>query len=269
MKGKQLNTILKIGANHALYREDGKWYHNLTDFPGALFDKNGFLFFDRISDYLGHPHLQIGKDLHIKNGISSISGYKAFTKGQRTKIIYLISLGNNKASNHRIKVNESAFSNKEMQDFSFVQGRPDDLIEIRRNKTPEVDSKEIRTLHRQISKGLYEFLLLNFGEKNLSCDCPTLHGTFIDMARKSRNSYIFYEIKTYMDLRKSIREAFGQLMEYSYWNCKGLANQIVIVTNQPPDQDVKNYFKFLRKKFRIPIYYQQFDLKKRILSNKF
>jgi hypothetical protein len=32
--GKILNEAWQVGAKHALYREDGKWYHQLRDFPG-------------------------------------------------------------------------------------------------------------------------------------------------------------------------------------------------------------------------------------------
>ena len=42
MTGKDLIKILDIEAKQALYREDGKWYHNLTKFPGVLFDKGGY-----------------------------------------------------------------------------------------------------------------------------------------------------------------------------------------------------------------------------------
>ena len=33
------------GKAPALYREDGKWYHHLKKFPGALFDFNGYIVF--------------------------------------------------------------------------------------------------------------------------------------------------------------------------------------------------------------------------------
>lgn len=29
-----------------MYREDGKWYNNLTRFPGVLFDKNVYVIFN-------------------------------------------------------------------------------------------------------------------------------------------------------------------------------------------------------------------------------
>jgi 5-methylcytosine-specific restriction protein A len=87
--GKSLNDLWNVGAKHALYREDGKWYHNLIDFPGVLFDSNGYVVFQTEEEYLKSPYLRITEDLHITEGISSIPGYvrvseqnqfKAFSK---------------------------------------------------------------------------------------------------------------------------------------------------------------------------------------------
>jgi 5-methylcytosine-specific restriction protein A len=80
INGKYLNELWNVGAKHALYREDGKWYHNLIDFPGALFDINGYIVFKTEQDYLESPYLQIQQDLHVINGISSIQGYIRKTK---------------------------------------------------------------------------------------------------------------------------------------------------------------------------------------------
>ena len=80
LRGKDLNDLWAVGAKHALYREDGKWYHQLTEFPGALFDANGYVVFKTEKDYLGSPYLQIQKDLHIPGGISSIPNYIRVTE---------------------------------------------------------------------------------------------------------------------------------------------------------------------------------------------
>lgn len=91
MKGELLNNVLQIGADHALYREDGIWYHHLKKFPGVLFDKNGYLIFQTKSQYDSHPELQHAKDLHVANGISALSGYRIFSDEQKRKIIIGVS----------------------------------------------------------------------------------------------------------------------------------------------------------------------------------
>lgn len=80
VNGKILNNLWDIGAKHALFREDGKWYHQLNDFPGVLFDANGYIVFESHEEYLDCPHLQIKKDLHVPRGISSIPGYVKITE---------------------------------------------------------------------------------------------------------------------------------------------------------------------------------------------
>lgn len=86
MNGAFLNKILRINAKHALYRADGKWYHNLKKFPGVLFDENGLIFFSTEEAYFDNSNLQIRKDLHVNGGISSLSEYQFFTSHQRELI---------------------------------------------------------------------------------------------------------------------------------------------------------------------------------------
>ena len=75
LTGKRLNTEWNVRAKHALYREDGKWYHLLQDFPGALFDKNGYVLFSTKEQYMTCGYLQIKEEIHVPDGISSIPGY--------------------------------------------------------------------------------------------------------------------------------------------------------------------------------------------------
>ena len=75
LTGKKLNELWGIGAKHALYREDGKWYHQLTKFPGVLFDANGYVIFQSEKDFLESPYLKIGQDIHLRDGISSMPTY--------------------------------------------------------------------------------------------------------------------------------------------------------------------------------------------------
>lgn len=82
MNGKFLNKLLEINAKHALYRKDGKWYHNLKSFPGVLFDENGYIIFSSEKEYKNNNELQIKNDLHITDGIESLKNYQNFTESQ-------------------------------------------------------------------------------------------------------------------------------------------------------------------------------------------
>jgi hypothetical protein len=73
--GKRLNEEWGVGAKHALYREDGAWYHKLNDFPGAFFDANGYIVFENEAEYSNSEYLQVAKQVSVPDGISSIPGY--------------------------------------------------------------------------------------------------------------------------------------------------------------------------------------------------
>jgi hypothetical protein len=73
--GKQLNRKWNVGAEHALYRESGDWYHCLDKFPGALFDRYGYVLFKTQREFLSSRYLHIGERVHVPGGISQIPGY--------------------------------------------------------------------------------------------------------------------------------------------------------------------------------------------------
>lgn len=79
--GKQLNRLHKLGAVHALYRENGKWYHSLVGFPGVLCDKKGYVKFKSEKEYLNCKAIKHGPDpktIHVRDGINSLPGYTLF-----------------------------------------------------------------------------------------------------------------------------------------------------------------------------------------------
>lgn len=76
LTGELLNAHYGLGFRQARYREDGKWYHHLDQFPGALFDAFGYVGFKSVDEYRDCDYLQLGQDLHvIAEGISSMPGY--------------------------------------------------------------------------------------------------------------------------------------------------------------------------------------------------
>ena len=73
--GKALNQLWGVGAQHALYHWEGKFYENLTEFPGALFDDHGYVRFRTPEEYEQSPYLSIGEKLNVRGTISQIPGY--------------------------------------------------------------------------------------------------------------------------------------------------------------------------------------------------
>jgi hypothetical protein len=88
----------------------------------------------------------------------------------------------------------------------------------------------------------------------------TANGTYIDVAVREGNEYIYYEIKTGLSAQSCIREAIGQLLEYSYWPGAQSATRLVIVGEPQFDEHAKAYLETLKKKFSLPLEYRQFDM---------
>jgi len=73
--GRRLNKEWGVDAEHALYHKDGNWYEQLTRFPGALFDPNGYVLFRTRQEYECCRWISHGIKIHVQGGISRIPGY--------------------------------------------------------------------------------------------------------------------------------------------------------------------------------------------------
>lgn len=116
--------------------------------------------------------------------------------------------------------------------------------------------------HNKIQAALFTYLKSVHGEDNVSGEQDCGNGTHIDIAARSGSHYIYYEIKTGLSARSCIRQAFGQLMEYGFWPGAQEAEKLTVIGESCLDKDAKKYLERLRKKFKLPLTYQQFDLTK-------
>lgn len=78
--GKNLNEEWCVGARHALYHKEGKWYELLERFPGALFDPYGYVLFKTEKEFYECPYLKIGEKVNVEGDISRIPEYKRIRK---------------------------------------------------------------------------------------------------------------------------------------------------------------------------------------------
>ena len=67
----------------------------------------------------------------------------------------------------------------------------------------------------------------------------------------------FFEIKT-NTARLSIREALGQILDYSDYPDESNADKLIIISVKPLDDADKQYMKHLRNKFLIPVWYRYY-----------
>ena len=74
--GSRLNREWGANARHALYREDGRWFHVLERFPGALFDAHGYIVFQTENERSGSARLD--SISHFLSGSLAVNAYAAF-----------------------------------------------------------------------------------------------------------------------------------------------------------------------------------------------
>jgi len=80
--GRSLARFYQLGVRSAYYHNNGNWYWNLEQFPGAYFDDHGCVVFETKADYFGCVYLSIGpRNIGVRSknagiGISDIPGYR-------------------------------------------------------------------------------------------------------------------------------------------------------------------------------------------------
>ncbi|MBB1486792.1 hypothetical protein [Oceanospirillum sediminis] len=117
--------------------------------------------------------------------------------------------------------------------------------------------KELNILlrHNDIQYKLYKELSVIYGKENVGTEVK-VNGLSIDLVVKEDDEYWFYEIKTSSTAKACIRQALGQIMEYSYWPGHQQAKKLVIVGEVMATEEETKYLEFLRNEFDIPIEYQ-------------
>lgn len=123
--------------------------------------------------------------------------------------------------------------------------------------TIEERTFNINLRHNLIQNKLYHKLCRQYGSQNVGTECRTTNGSKIDVVVKKEDEIIYYEIKTSLTAKTSIREAIPQLLEYSYWPGSTIATKLVIASEAVLDSEADNYLDYLRNEFSLPIYYEQ------------
>lgn len=142
---------------------------------------------------------------------------------------------------------------EELFDFRFSAGC---------TKKPSVTSGlltqkelDIRLRHNDYQISLYRELSNIYGEENVGTEIYA-NGLSIDLVVKQGESYWFYEIKTASTARACIRQALGQVLEYSYWPGHQSAAKLVVVGSAVASAEEIKYIEYLRETFGLPLEYQ-------------
>ena len=116
---------------------------------------------------------------------------------------------------------------------------------------------DVNLRHNLLQDALSRQLIAKYGSENVCREVPTGNGNSVDVVVRQKEGYWFYEIKTFQSPRACIREAVGQLLEYSFWPGSQEASRLIIVGETAPDQDTLDFCRHLKQHFQLPIEYRQ------------
>lgn len=122
---------------------------------------------------------------------------------------------------------------------------------------------EIPHLHYKITDSLYQYL----DKEGYTVEYERLSpaGGKVDMIGWKGKKATFFEIKTYPNAKACIREALGQVLEYSMYPADSRADKLVIVSQNKTLPSDQAYIKHLRKSLNLKLEYWAFDYEKKAL----
>ena len=133
--------------------------------------------------------------------------------------------------------------------------------------TIEARNLRIELRHNDIQFALGQYLIRRHGKDKVHLEFTTGDGKRVDLAVEKDGHRIYYEIKICVSAQSCIRQAIGQLLEYSYWPGSNQADRLIVVGEPELDSHAREYLEMLRNEFRLPIHYQQFDMKSKKLKD--
>jgi len=142
--------------------------------------------------------------------------------------------------------------------FAFRAGNRAKKSSTTASQTARQLSVELR--HNELQAALYSELCAEHGAENVGTEQPSGSGGRIDSVVKTKNGYMFFEIKVGQSLQACLREAIGQLLEYSYWPSSKCATSLVVVGEPPLDSECRAYIERIRRDLSVPISYRRIQI---------
>lgn len=144
-------------------------------------------------------------------------------------------------------------------EYKFTSGhKPTKIGSLNSGYTVTVVNRVL--LHKEIQEHIFKQFVREFGKERVGTEVPTGNGTSIDVVvKKTDDKDIFYEVKTSGNAQRCIREALGQILEYSLYPEQFLCSKMIIVGPNEPDSNVKKYLAHLRDSTKLPVFYQVFN----------
>lgn len=170
----------------------------------------------------------------------------------------------------KIPVADKQIDDKFVKTLPIYQVYKEAISKIKNTEAVMVKASEyyMKFEHNKLSNELYAYLNNN-GYSSVVTD-----EDFVDIkAIDCNGNKLFFELKTATKVKSAIRQALGQLLEYQLYpkNSKTdslIADKLIIVTEYEASTDDIKYLKTLRENYNLPIYYQQFDIDKKVLNDE-
>lgn len=142
--------------------------------------------------------------------------------------------------------------------FEFVHGCT--VKKLKTTATRKADPVDVTLRHNELQLALFKMLATKYGAQNVGTEISTGNGTRIDVVVRQSTGYWFYEIKTFHSPRACIRDAIGQLLEYSHWPTGMSACKLIVVGENEIDGDGTAYLADLKQTYKLPIEYMHIHL---------
>ncbi len=153
--------------------------------------------------------------------------------------------------------------------FGFVASSPESKTGGYTKHTKE-GITQVDKVHDEIEKALYNYLLEKGVSKlNIACDTTSFGGKLADVVVNfGKNNFDIYEIKTDTDIRRGLREAIGQLLDYATWE-KGVTvkNIYAVLPYSPLSDNIKDFIQRLKKNIHLNLDVLFYDKTTRTFSS--
>lgn len=155
----------------------------------------------------------------------------------------------------------------EIEPILFIEKDPFKFVAKRKKKMSTTTASysrqelDIDLRHNILQNALMEKLTAKFGGENVGEELNSGNGTSVDIVVRHNDEFWFFEIKTAKSPRLCIRQAVGQLLEYSFWPGSQTATRLIVVGETKLDEEGAKYLKKLQDQFSLPIEYEQIVVK--------
>ena len=168
--------------------------------------------------------------------------------------------------NLKNKVSEPSFV--AFKGISFEAGQSEKEEDSSRIVSFQAREVTINLKHNLMQSAIHKQLSKLYGKSNVRKEVPADQGCRIDLVVRDNVGYVFYELKIGNSVRMCVREGLGQLLEYAHFNNMLPAVRFIIISNNKHTDDLSKYMNKLRNIYRIPLYYQYFDMDNMVLADE-